>query len=118
MTRRLPVRARLANRHRKQLTLSPGDRVVYRDPKTRSEGRVPWKKSLTGPFRVVSVKGNKAVLEDLTDLDGLHGAKKKPAAGSARRIEGHIEDMVLCPPDAEDLERRPELELEDASETP
>ena len=70
------------------------------------------------PFRVVSVRGNKAVLEDLNDLDGLHGAKKQPGVVSARRFEGHIEDMVLCPPDAEDLEQRPELEMEDASETP
>jgi len=70
------ARARLANRFRKQLTLRPGDRVVYRDPKVRSEGRVPWKRAMTGPWVVVSTQGNKAVIEDRSD------------PRSPRRVEG------------------------------
>ena len=104
------ARARLANRHRRQTHLKPGDRVVYRDPKVRSEGRVPWKRAMTGPWRVVSTSGNKAELEALFVEPG----SKQSAP---RRVTGHIEDMVVCPPDAEDLDRRPDIEFDPDSST-
>jgi len=55
------ARARLANRFRKDTPVACGDRVVYRDLKVRSEGRVPWRKALSGPWVVVEIKGNKAL---------------------------------------------------------
>ena len=59
---------------------------------------------MTGPWVVVSVSGNKAALEDRSD----------PTAKVPRRIEGHMEQMILVPPDAEDFESRaPEIEFED-----
>ena len=58
------LRASLANRFRKQTVLQPGDLVVHRDPKNRSEGRVPWKRPMSGPWTVVSTTGNKAKLKN------------------------------------------------------
>jgi len=85
------ARANLANRYRKALTLKEGDRVVYRDPKVRSEGRVPWKRGLTGPWEVLSTAGNRA--------------KLKLVAEPRTEVEGHMEDMIVVPQDAQDLER-------------
>ena len=53
------ARARLANRHRCAVDLKPGGQVVWNAPKARSEGagRVLWKPGLTGPWRIVDVRG-------------------------------------------------------------
>ena len=64
------ARARLANRHRRAVDLKPGDRNA---PKARSEGagRVPWKPGLTGPWRVVDVRGHRLTLEPVLDASGV-----------------------------------------------
>ena len=81
------ARVRLANRYRREVDLKVGDRVVWRapglsDPDTK--GRVPWKKGLTGPWEVVSCKGNRL------QLAGPDGAQP---------LAAHAEDCVLIPDD-------------------
>ena len=56
---------RLANRYRREVDLKVGERVVWRAPGLSdpgAKGRVPWKKGLTGPWEVVSRKGNRLQL--------------------------------------------------------
>ena len=106
------ARAALANRFRKSLDLKVGDHVVYGDPKAQSGGRVPYRRSLTGPWVVLEVKGNKAHLETFRPAAAKAPAQRVAASAGAeqrddpppKRLWGHIEDMILCPPDAEDFE--------------
>ena len=101
------ARAKLANRYRRTLELRPGDRVVWQAPTSRPEGRVPWRRGLSGPWEVVSVRGNKLTLRSvpgLTDKD-----RQGP-------FEAHAEDCVLVPGDVED--RSPSVELELAEDPP
>jgi hypothetical protein len=97
------ARARLANRFRKDTPVACGDRVVYRDPKVRSEGRVPWRKALSGPWVVVELKGNKALLRS------SEAGPEKP-----RDVWAHLEDCIVCPPDTTEVEAIPiEFEADD-----
>ena len=93
-------RAQLANRYRKVRTVRVGDRVVYRDPRSRAAGgRKAWKEPLSEPCVVESVSksGNKIAIRK---SDG------------SRLDEVHVEDVVLLPESARDLERREPLEFE------
>ncbi|CAJ1346559.1 unnamed protein product, partial [Effrenium voratum] len=81
------ARVRLANRYRREVDLKAGDRVVWRAPGLSdpgAKGRVPWKKGLTGPWEVVSCKGNRL------QLAGPDGAQP---------LAAHAEDCVLIPDD-------------------
>ena len=64
------ARAKLANRYRRTLELRPGDRVVWQAPTSRPEGRVPWRRGLSGPWEVVSVRGPK-FFKDVHRENGL-----------------------------------------------
>ena len=86
-------RAELANRFRRSRTLLPGMKVVYRDPRARAAGgRTPWRKPQTEPFEVVSVSGNKCVL-------------RRPDGTLVP--DAHVEDTIIVPDSAKDLEREP-----------
>ena len=81
------ARVRLANRYRREVDLKIGDRVVWSAPGLSdpgAKGRVPWKKGLTGPWEVVSCKGNRL------QLAGPDGAQP---------LAAHAEDCVLIPDD-------------------
>ena len=103
------ARAQLANRYRRNVEFSVGDRVVWQSPKARPEGagRVPWKRGLSGPWVVVEVRGARLFLRAADDA-------------SARPFEAHAEDCILVPEDLEDPLPRPELALEEpeAGEAP
>ena len=76
---------------------------MYRDPKVRSEGRVPWRKALSGPWFVVELKGNKALLRS------SEAGPEKPCD-----VWAHLEDCIVCPPDATEIEAVPiEFEADD-----
>ena len=71
--------------------------MVWNAPKARSEGagRAPWKPGLTGPWRVVDVRGRRLTLELVPDQSGgTLSAAKGPH-------EAHAEDCILVPPDVE-----------------
>ena len=94
-------RAELANKHRKNRTVEVGARVVYRDPRAKAVGgRVAWKEPLSGPCVVESTTGNKLQLR--READGV-------------RLEAHVEDVIVLPPETELLERRPVAEFEEDS---
>ena len=100
-------RADKANRFRKVKAVEIGDLVVYRDLRLRSGGRTPWRKQLSEPLRVVAQRGNRVDLES-------------PDAGSAggtssRRFlrDVHIEDLLLVPPDALDVETKAACHFEE-----
>jgi hypothetical protein len=99
------LRSKLANRFRKQIELKVGDRVVYRDPKARSEGRVPWKRAMSGPWVVKTIRGNKAELEE-TSGSGLAvpADSAGPTGKKPRLVWCHMEDMILCSEGTTDLE--------------
>ena len=89
-------RADLANRFRRSRRLEEGDMVVYRDPRARSAGgRTPWRTGMSEPCIVDSVQGNHAVL--------------KRADGST--FEAHLEDIILVPSGAKDLEKESREDL-------
>ena len=99
------ARSRLANRFRRDVAVSEGDRVVYRDPKVRSEGRVPWRRALSGPWVVRKLQGNKALLQSVEP--------------GPRDVWAHLEDCIVCPPDAADAEERPPaIEFEAEQDAP
>ena len=51
------TRAQLANRFRKNATYAKGDRVVFRDPRSKAVGgRTPWREPLSSPCTVEEVK--------------------------------------------------------------
>ena len=92
-------RAELANRHRKNRTVEVGARVVYRDPRAKAVGgRVAWKEPLSGPCVVEAASGNKLQLR--READHV-------------RLEAHVEDVIVLPPETELLERRPAVEFEE-----
>ena len=94
-------RAKLANRFRKVKEFHVGDRVAFRDPRARAAGgRTAWKKPLTDPCVVTKIKGNKLTL-------------RRP---DSTEVEGHLEDCVLLPKDARQLEGREPVEFEDEAE--
>ena len=88
-------RAKLANRFRRSRTLEPGMKVVYRDPRATG-GRTPYKQGLSGPCEVLRAHGNHVVL--------------RKADGS--EVEVHVENVVIVPHGAQDLESRAPLEWE------
>ena len=82
-------RAELANRFRNSRHIEPGTRVVYRDPRQKAAGgRTPWKQPLSEPCIVEEVQGNKAILR----------------LPNGTTTEGHLEDVVVVPESARDLE--------------
>ena len=108
-TRSSEARAKLANRHRRTVDLKPGDRVVWNAPRARSEGagRVPWKPGLTGPWRVLEVKGHRLTLEPVSmESGGTSSARRGP-------MEAHAEDCILVPADADGAESREPVVFED-----
>ena len=87
------------------MELQVGDRVVWQAPVPRAEGagRVPWKRGLSGPWEVVSVRGHRLQLRLAADA-------------SARPVDAHAEDCVLVPGDMDDEPRASrDVVLEDAS---
>ena len=96
-------RAELANRWRKATSLEPGDKVVYRDPRAKAVGgRTPWKEPLSDPCIVEAVRGNRARLRR---LDGTIVE------------EAHLEDVVVVPEEATNIERTP-LEFQEGGGDP
>ena len=98
------TRAALANRFQRSRTLEAGMRAVYRDPWSKGAGgRLPWKAPLNGPAVFVSVQGNRV---QVRRSDGTV-------------VELPVEDVVIVPSDAVDmeLESRPAAELATASAT-
>jgi len=94
-------RAQLANRFHKAKEFRKGDRVAFRDPRARAfGGRTPWKKPLTDPCVVTKIKGNKLTLRKINGTE----------------VEGHLEDCVLLPNDARQLECRDPVEFEDEAD--
>ena len=91
------ARARLANRQRRAVDL-----------KARSEGgRVPCKPGLTGPWRVVDVRGHRLTLEPVPD----------PSGGTLSAAKGpRAEDCILVPPDAEGPRAEHPVVFEDEDE--
>ena len=93
-------RAQLANRYRKAKSFQPGDRVLYRDPRSRAAGgRTPWKEPLSSPWTVASVSKSGHRLT-LVRADG------------SKIDDAHAEDVVLLPENAKDLESRDEVQFE------
>ena len=72
------------------------------ETKVRSEGRVPWRKALSGPWVVTEVQGNKVLLRS------LETGPDKP-----RDVWAHLEDCIVCPPDTTELESPAPIELEE-----
>ena len=62
---------------------------MYRDPRSRSGGRTPWKKELTGPWQVISLEGNRLVLRLV--------APTPSSSATQREVHAHAEDVVLLP---------------------
>jgi hypothetical protein len=123
------ARALLANRFRKESEYKVGDRVVYRTPKARTEGRTPWKRVLSGPFIITAVKGNRVLMvpekkqekEDAAravqdDVDHEHGKEDKDKDKKDKTIQGHMEDLIKCPVDLCDLEYERQRLTLDATE--
>ena len=73
------ARARLANKGKRKIQLEVGDKVMYRDPRSRSGGRTPWKKELTGPWQVISLEGNRLVLRLVAPTPSSSGDSKRGA---------------------------------------
>ena len=96
------ARAKLANKCRRTLRLEVGDQVMYRDPRSRSGGRTPWKKELTGPWQVVSTEGNRLVLRLVAPLPSSSSPSSTP-----REVTAHAEDVILLPK-SEDFDINPE----------
>ena len=90
-------RAELANRFRRNKSIHVGDQVLLKDRRQqRAGGRTPWKQPLTDPVTVKEVHGNKATVTtaDGTELKDIH-----------------LEDMLLHPEAAKNLETREALEF-------
>ena len=91
-------RAESVNRFRRSKTLRQGDEVVVRDPRQRKAGgRTPYKQPYTEPALVLEVHGNKCSLraKDGTVMKDIH-----------------LEDAILVPENARNLEKAP-LEFQD-----
>lgn len=94
-------RAELANRARKHKTITPGMRVMLRDPRHRkSGGRGPYKEPFSDPCEVLEVHGNKC--------------KVRRADGTIVR-NVHFEDALVVPTSVHDHESSP-LVFEDAED--
>jgi hypothetical protein len=91
-------RAELANRFRRNKTVEVGQKVVYRDPRAKAVGgRTAWKEPLSDPCVVEAVHGNKV---HLRRSDGV------------LIQDAHLEDVLVVPDDARQLETRVPLEFE------
>ena len=94
-------RQELANRFRKPKTITPGEKVVLRDPRQRrAGGRSAYKQPLTDPCVVVAVKGNKLTV-------------KRPDGTEVQDV--HLEDVIVVPESVRDLESS-ELVFEEGDE--
>ena len=96
------ARARLANKGKRKIQLEVGDKVMYRDPRSRSGGRTPWKKELTGPWQVISLEGNRLVLRLVAPTP-----PSSATSSSQREVHAHAEDVVLLPK-TQDFDMDPE----------
>ena len=96
------ARARLANKGKKKIQLEVGDKVMYRDPRSRSGGRTPWKKELTGPWQVISLEGNRLLLRLVAPSPSSSATSSSP-----REVHAHAEDVVLLPK-TQDFDMDPE----------
>lgn len=99
-------RAALANRHRKDKTIRPGDYVVLRDPRARKAGgRAPYNEPCTDPLEVISVTGNKAVIRrpDGTLITDCHLEALLRVPDHARNMETNAEP----PPDSPEIQFDP-----------
>ena len=92
-------RAELANRARKHKVITPGMRVMLRDPRhKKAGGRGPYKEPFSDPCQVLEVHGNKCTV-------------KRSDGTLVRNV--HFEDALVVPTSVHDHESNP-LHFEEA----